>query len=53
MVPDPTIFLWIAASVTDAVSVNPDSVKKLLANGLSLFPIKGNPFFSSSPTRSP
>ena len=43
-----TFFLWIAASVADAAAaVNPNSIKTLLANGLSTFPIKGNPFFSN------
>ena len=29
------IFLWIAASVSDAAAVNPNGIKTLLANGLS------------------
>ena len=41
------LFLWIAASVTDAADVNPNGIKTLLANGLSTFPIKGNPVFSN------
>ena len=32
---DPNIFLWIAASVADPASVNPNGIKTLLANGLS------------------
>ena len=28
-VPDPNIFLWIAASVADAAAINPNSVKML------------------------
>ena len=47
--PDPNIFLWIAASVTDAAAVNPNGNKTLLANGLSTFPIKGNPVFNTGP----
>ena len=43
------IFLWIAASVADAAAVNPNGIKTLLANGLSTFPIKGNPVFSNGP----
>ena len=42
---DPNNFLWIAAS--DAAAVNPNRIKMLLANGLSTFPIKGNPAFSN------
>ena len=44
--PDPNFFLLIAASVSDAAAaVNPNGIKKLLANGLSTFHIKGNPAF--------
>ena len=45
--PDPNIFLRTAASVADAVVVNPDCFKTLLAFGLSTFPIKGKPVFSN------
>ena len=45
--PNPNIFLRIAASVADAVAVNPNGIKTLLAFGLSTFPIKGNPVFSN------
>ena len=48
-VPCPSIFLWTAASVADAAAVNPNGIKTLLANGLSTFPIKGNPVFSNGP----
>ena len=34
VVPDPNIFLWIAASVA---AVNPNGIKRLLANGLNTF----------------
>ena len=45
---DPNILLWIAASVAAAAAaVNPNGIKTFLANGLSTFPIKGNPVFSS------
>ena len=44
---DPNILLWIAASVANATAVNPNGIKMFLANGLSTFPIKGNPVFSS------
>ena len=36
-------------SVADAAAVNSHGIKTLLANGLSTFPIKGNPVFSNSP----
>ena len=47
--PDPNIILWIAASAVDAAVVNPYDIKRTLANGLSAFPIKGNPVFSHGP----
>ena len=47
--PGPNIFLWIFASVADADVVNPYGIKTLLANGLSTFPIKGNPVFFNGP----
>ena len=46
VIPDPTIFLQIAASVTDADVVNANGIKTLLANGLSTFFLKGKPVFS-------
>ena len=46
-VPDPNIFLWIAASVANAAAVNANGIKTLSANGLSTFLIKGNPVFSN------
>ena len=46
---DPNIFLWIAASVADAAAANPNVIKTLLANGLSIFPVTGNQFFSNRP----
>ena len=42
-VPDPNIFFWIASSVADAAAINPNGIKTLLDNGVSTFPIKGNP----------
>ena len=48
VLPDPNIFLRIAASVA-AAAVNPNGIKVLFANGLSIFPIKGNPAFSNGP----
>ena len=46
VVPDPNIFLWIAATVA-AAAVNPKGIKAILANGLNTFPIQGDPVFSS------
>ena len=45
--PDPNIFLWIAASVADAATFNPNGIKTLLATNLSIFFIKGNPVFGN------
>ena len=47
--PDPNIFLWIAAPVSDAAAVNPNGIKTLVANGLSTFSINSNPAFSNGP----
>ena len=35
----------MGASVADAAPVNPNGIKRLLANGLSTFPIKGKSSF--------
>ena len=43
----PNMFLWIASSVADAVAVNPNGIKTLLANGFSTFFIKVNHIFSN------
>ena len=40
-------------SVADATTVNPNVIKTLLASGLSIFPIKGNPVFSNGPKSLP
>ena len=40
VLPDPNIFLWITASVADAVAVNPYGIKTLFTKALSTFPIK-------------
>ena len=37
----------MTASIADAATVNPNGIKTLLANGLSIFTIKGNPVFSN------
>ena len=42
-------FFWIAASVADAVSVNPNDIKILLANGSSTIFIKSKLVFSDGP----
>ena len=44
---EPKIFLCILASSTNAVAVNPNGSKILLANGLITFFINGNPVFSN------
>ena len=46
-VPDPDVFLWIAAFIADAAAVNPSGIKRLLGNDLSTFLIKENPVFSN------
>ena len=53
VVPDPNIFLWIAASVADAAAVNHNGIKMLLANVLSTFFIKGKQKFSNGPESLP
>ena len=47
------IFSWVAASIADAVDVNPNGIKTLLANGLSTFFMKDNPVFSDGPKNIP
>ena len=37
VIPDPNIFLYIAASVPDAAAINPNGIKTLLANGFNTF----------------
>ena len=53
LIPGPNISLWIAASVAAADAVDPNAIKKLLANGLSTFFIKGNPVLSNGPKNVP
>ena len=48
VVPDPNIFLWIAAFVVGAAAVNLNGIKVLLANGLRTFLIKDHPVSSNS-----
>ena len=44
---EPRIFFRIPASVADAATVDPNGIKMLLANGLRIFSINGNPTFKS------
>ena len=47
VLPEPNIFLRIAASVADAAAVNPNGIKMLLANGVSTFSINDALIFSN------
>ena len=51
--PDPHIFLRIAAFFANDAAVNPNGIKTILTNGLSTFPIKGNPVLSNAPKSLP
>ena len=53
VLPEPDVFLWIAASVADAAVVSPNGIKTLLANGLSTFFTKGNLVFNNCPKSVP
>ena len=53
VMPDPKFFFWITAFVADAVAVNPNGIKALLANGFNTFFIKGKPVFTNAPERLP
>ena len=54
VVPEPLyIFFCIPASAADATAVNPNGIKKLLANGLITFFINGNPDFNNGPRSLP
>ena len=44
---------WIDGSAADAMAVNPNTIKRLLAIGWRIFFIKGNPFFSNVPISFP
>ena len=46
-------FSWVAASAAGAATVNSNGIKTLLANGLSILPVKGNPLFSNGPKSLP
>ena len=47
-IPDSKIFFLIVPSVADTAAVNPNGIKKLLANVLRTFFIKGKPGFNNS-----
>ena len=47
VIPDPKIFLWIAASFADAAAVKPNGIETVLANDQSTFFIKDNPIFNN------
>ena len=47
--PEPKVFFWIAAPVTDAVAINPNGTKKFL----STFFIKDQTVFSNGPRSLP
>ena len=51
--PDPDIFLCIPASAADAAAVNPEGINALLANGVIIFIINGNPVFNKEPSNLP
>ena len=53
VLPDPKIFIWIAAPVDDTTAVYLNGIKMPLANGLSTLPIKGILFFSYGPKSVP
>ena len=53
MWPDPKIFLCILASAADATAIYPNGIKTLLANGLIVLFIFGNPFLSNRPKSLP
>ena len=53
VLPDPNIFLWIAASVADAAVLNLNGIKTFLASGLSRYSSKVNRFFSNDPEMLP
>ena len=53
VLPDPKVFIWIAAPVDDTTAVYLNGIKMPLANGLSTLPIKGILFFSYGPKSVP
>ena len=54
VVPEPKLcFLCFPASAADATTVNPNSIKTLLAYGLITFFINGSPVFNKRPRSAP
>ena len=51
--PDPNIFLYIHASAADAAAINPKGIETILANGLIIIYINGNPVFDNRPSNLP
>ena len=47
------MYLCISASVADAAAVNPNGIKRLLANGLITFFINGSLVFNNGPRSLP
>ena len=41
----PWVFLWIAATISDAAAINPNVMETSLANDVTTFFIKGKPTF--------
>ena len=46
---NPKIFSCISGSATDVAAVNPNGIKRILVNGLSIFFTKSRPVFSYCP----
>ena len=47
VVPDPSVFFWMAVYVADAAAINLNSIKTLLVNDLFIIFIKGTPALSN------
>ena len=50
---DPKSFVYVPVSAPDATAVNPNGIKTLLANGLIIFFINGDPVFGNRPRSLP
>ena len=50
---DPKSFLYIPVSAADATAVNPNGIRTLLANGLIIFFINGDPVVGNRPRSLP
>ena len=53
VVPEPKVFLCIPESSADAAAVDVNEIKTLLANGLTILYINGNPVFNNEPRSLP